>query len=41
MTTYIALVVMFLKDAPDAKDVKKLQAAITGAEVVRARGKDA
>jgi uncharacterized protein (DUF1697 family) len=33
------LVVMFLKDAPEAKDVKALQAAITGREVVRAVGK--
>ena len=33
------LVVMFLKDAPDAKDVKTLQDAITGREVVRAVGK--
>jgi uncharacterized protein (DUF1697 family) len=32
------LVVMFLKDAPDAKSVKALQAAITGSEVVRAVG---
>ena len=35
------LVVMFLKDAPDAKDVKALQAAITGPEVVRAVGRQA
>jgi uncharacterized protein (DUF1697 family) len=33
------LVVMFLKDAPETKDVKALQAAITGREVVRAVGK--
>src|SRR5947199_926052 len=33
------LVVMFLKDAPDAKDVKALQAAIQGPEIVRADGK--
>jgi uncharacterized protein (DUF1697 family) len=33
------LVVMFLKDAPEAKDVTALQAAITGREVVRAVGK--
>ena len=33
------LVVMFLKDAPAADDVKALQAAITGPEVVRADGK--
>lgn len=33
------LLVMFLKDAPDAKTVKALQAAITGSEVVRAVGK--
>jgi len=33
------LVVMFLKDAAEAKDVKALQAAITGREVVRAVGK--
>jgi uncharacterized protein (DUF1697 family) len=32
------LVVMVLKDAPDAKSVKALQAAITGSEVVRAVG---
>lgn len=35
------LVVMFLKSAPDAKDVKALQAAITGPEVVRADGRQA
>jgi uncharacterized protein (DUF1697 family) len=35
------LVVMFLKDAPDASDVKALQGAITGREVVRAVGKQA
>ena len=33
------LVVMFLKDAPEAKDVKALQAAIQGPEIVRADGK--
>jgi len=33
------LVVMFLKDAAEAKDVKALQAVITGREVVRAAGK--
>jgi uncharacterized protein (DUF1697 family) len=32
------LVVMFLKDAPGARAVKALQAAITGREVVRAIG---
>jgi len=32
------LVVMFLKDAPGAKAVRALQAAITGREVVRAKG---
>jgi uncharacterized protein (DUF1697 family) len=35
------LVVLFLKDAPDASNVKALQAAITGPEVVRADGKQA
>ena len=35
------LVVFFLKDAPDAKDVAALQAAITGPEIVRARGRQA
>jgi len=35
------LVVMFLKDAPDVKDVEALQAAITGPEVVRAEGRHA
>ena len=35
------LVVQFLKDAPDSKDVKALQAAILGPEVVRAAGKQA
>lgn len=35
------LVVMFLKAAPDQKDVKALQAAITGPEVVRADGRHA
>jgi uncharacterized protein (DUF1697 family) len=33
------LVVMLLKDAPAAKDVKALQAAIQGPEIVRADGK--
>jgi uncharacterized protein (DUF1697 family) len=33
------LVVMFLKAAANAKDVKALQAAIAGAEIVRADGK--
>src|SRR5207247_2634887 len=32
------LVVMFLKDEPQAKDVKALQAAILGPEIVRADG---
>jgi uncharacterized protein (DUF1697 family) len=35
------LVVMFLKDAPSAKEVTALQAAITGPEIVRAKGKQA
>ncbi len=35
------LVVTFLKDAPDVKDVKALQAAITGPEAVRAVGRQA
>lgn len=35
------LLVMFLKDAADPKKVKVLQAAITGREIVRAKGKDA
>jgi uncharacterized protein (DUF1697 family) len=35
------LVVMFLKQAPDAKDVAALQAAIVGREVVRAAGRQA
>ncbi len=35
------LVAMFLKDAPDAKSVKALQAAITGPETVRAEGRQA
>lgn len=35
------LVAMFLKDDADPKKVKALQAAITGREVVRARGKQA
>lgn len=33
------LVVMFLKDEPDPKDVKVLKAAITGPEVVGAKGR--
>ena len=33
------LVVQFLKDAPRANDVKALQAAVTGPEIVRADGK--
>ena len=32
------LVVMFLKDAPEAKDVRALQAAISGREIVRVVG---
>ena len=35
------LVVLFLRDAPAAGEVKSLQAAITGPERVRARGKQA
>src|SRR5712691_38367 len=35
------LIVVFLKDAPDVKDVEALQAAITGPEVVRAHGNHA
>jgi uncharacterized protein (DUF1697 family) len=35
------LVVMFLKDAPAAKGVRALQAAIAGPEVVRAHGRHA
>lgn len=35
------LVAMALKDAPDAKAVKALQAAIVGREVARARGREA
>jgi uncharacterized protein (DUF1697 family) len=35
------LVVMFLNKAPDAKDVKALQAAIAGREIVRASGRQA
>ncbi len=35
------LVVMVLKDAPDAKDVEALRAAITGPEIVRAGGRQA
>jgi uncharacterized protein (DUF1697 family) len=33
--------VMFLKGAAEAKDVERLQAAVSGPEVIRARGKDA
>jgi uncharacterized protein (DUF1697 family) len=33
------LVVLFLKEAPEAKNVKALQAAIRGPEIVRALGK--
>jgi uncharacterized protein (DUF1697 family) len=35
------LLVMFLRDAPPAKKVKALQAAIQGREVVRAKGRHA
>jgi uncharacterized protein (DUF1697 family) len=35
------LVVFFLKGAPDARDVSALQAAISGPEVVRAKGRHA
>jgi uncharacterized protein (DUF1697 family) len=35
------LVVMFLKDAPDAKSVEALKAAITGREAVRVTGRQA
>lgn len=35
------LVVMFLKDAPEVTDVATLRAAITGPEVVRAKGREA
>ena len=35
------LLVMFLKDVADPKKVKALQAAITGRELVRAKGKQA
>jgi uncharacterized protein (DUF1697 family) len=35
------LLVMFLKDAPDVKNVEALQAAITGPELVRAQGRQA
>lgn len=35
------LLVMFLKDAPDVKDVKALRAAIAGPEMVRAEGRQA
>jgi uncharacterized protein (DUF1697 family) len=35
------LIVMFLKQAPDAEDVAALQKAITGREVVRAKGRHA
>lgn len=34
------LVVTFLKKAPDAKDIKALQAAIRGPEIVHCRGKE-
>ena len=34
------LLVMFMKSAPKASDVKSLQGAIRGREVVRARGKE-
>ena len=35
------LLVIFLKEAPDRKDVMALQSAITGREVVRAKGRHA
>src|SRR5437762_10056983 len=35
------LLVVFLKDAPDGKNVEALQAAITGPEIVRAHGRQA
>jgi uncharacterized protein (DUF1697 family) len=35
------LLLMILKDAPGAKDVRALQAAITGPEIVRAAGRQA
>ena len=35
------LLVMFLKETPDAKDVTALQSAIKGREVVRAKGRHA
>lgn len=35
------LIVMFLKDAPEAREVEALRAAITGPEVVRAEGREA
>jgi uncharacterized protein (DUF1697 family) len=35
------LMVVFLKDAPEAEAVKALQAGITGPEVVRAKGRQA
>lgn len=35
------LLVVVLKDAPDAKQVKALQAAITGPEVVKVQGREA
>ncbi len=35
------LVVLFLKDAPAARDVKALQAAIAGPELIRAAGEQA
>jgi uncharacterized protein (DUF1697 family) len=34
-------IVMFLKDAPDAKDVEALRASIEGPELVRAEGRQA
>lgn len=34
------LIVMALKDAPDAKSVKALQAAVKGPETVRAKGRE-
>ena len=35
------LLVVFLKDAPDGKNVEALQAVITGPEIVRAHGRQA
>ncbi|HXQ81689.1 MAG TPA: DUF1697 domain-containing protein [Opitutaceae bacterium] len=35
------LVVVFLKDAPDAGSVKALQAAVTGPEIIRSDGRQA